>query len=135
MANKAVVKKKSRYQTMTDEVDQAITTIYRELESVAELRIEIKLLQDQMKAIDQARQISEGRLALERSGRDEAFSRRDAEIDSLKRQLEAITRAHDSLLQENNVLKQRAQEEESSTQAKLEEIRTLKASLRRWLDD
>lgn len=128
-------RKRSRYTTMPDEVDQAITTIYRELESVAELRLEIKALQDQIKAVDQTRQILEGRLALERSSREEALSRKDAEIESLNQRLEAITRAHDSLLQENSLLKQRAEEEQSSMQAKLEEMQALKASLRRWLGD
>ncbi|EXJ87438.1 hypothetical protein A1O3_04398 [Capronia epimyces CBS 606.96] len=127
-------KKKSRYQTMPDEVDQAITTIYRELESVQELRLEIKLLQDKLQAAEQARQILEGRLALERSSREEAVSLRDAEIVSLKQQIQAITSAHDAQVQENNLLKQH-KEEQNSIQAKLDEIQALKSSLRRLLGD
>jgi phage protein D len=119
---------------MPDEVDQAITTIYRELESVAELRLEIKVLQDQLKAADQARQISEGQLALERSKRDDVIARQDAEIQSLKQQLHAAAQAQDPLIEELNLLRQHAQDEQSSTQAQLEEMRTLKATLRRILD-
>ena len=127
-------KKRSRYQTMPDELDQAIATIYRELESVAKLRLEIKLLQGQVKAADQTRQITEGDLALERSRQKEALAQKDAEINSLKQQFSQITRNYDSLMKENCLLKQHAQEEESSTQAKLEEMQSLKARLRQWLD-
>ncbi len=120
---------------MPDEVDQAISTIYRELESVAELRLEIKLLQDQLKSAEQARQIAAGQLALERPRRDDVISRQDAEIQTLKQQLEATAQAQGPLIEELNSLRLRAQEKESSTQAQLEEMRTLKATLRRILDD
>jgi len=59
---------------------------------------------------------------------------RDAEITSLKQQLHSVTSAHDAQAQENNLLKQRT-EEQSSVQAKLDEIQALKSSLRRLLGD
>ncbi|EXJ75095.1 uncharacterized protein A1O5_01791 [Cladophialophora psammophila CBS 110553] len=125
---------KSRYQTMPDEVDQALTVIYRELESITALRQDIAELQDRVRAAEQARQISEGRLALERSSR-EATASKDAEIDSLKQHLADLTRSHELLVQENNALKQRMQDEQTFTKARLEEMQSLKASLRRLLGD
>ncbi|KAJ9602970.1 hypothetical protein H2200_012750 [Cladophialophora chaetospira] len=125
---------KSRYQTMPDEVDQALTVIYRELEGVTALRQDLAALQDRVKAAEQARKILEGQLALQRTGH-EAIARRDAEIESLKRQLIESRTAHDSVMQENNQLKQRMQDEETTNKEGLEEMQALKASLRRLLGE
>ncbi|KIY01356.1 uncharacterized protein Z520_02908 [Fonsecaea multimorphosa CBS 102226] len=125
-------KAKSRYQTMPDEVDQALTVIYRELESVAALKQDIAVLQDRLRATEQARQILEGRLALERSG-GMAVASKEAEIKSLKQQLAELRRSNEMLVEENSVLKQRLQDQQTSHQAGLEEMEALKASLRRLL--
>ncbi|KIW64208.1 hypothetical protein PV04_09161 [Phialophora macrospora] len=125
---------KSRYQTMPDEVDQALTVIYRELESVTALRQDLAALQDRFKTADQARRMLEGLLALERQGH-EAIAQKDAEIDSLKRELGELRTAHDSLVKENSLLQQRMQDEASTSKAGLEEVQALKASLRRLLGE
>ena len=127
-------KSKSRYQTMPDEVDQALTVIYRELEGVTALRQDLAALRDQVKTAEQARKMMEGQLALQRTGH-EAISRRDAEIEGLKRQLMDLRTAHDSLAQENNQLKQRMQDDADNNKEGLEEMQALKASLRRLLGE
>ncbi|KIW33844.1 uncharacterized protein PV07_00663 [Cladophialophora immunda] len=125
---------KSRYQTMPDEVDQALTVIYRELESAAALKQDIAVLQDRVRAAEQARQILEGRLALERSS-GVALAGKEAEIRSLNQQLAELRKSNELLAGENNVLKQRMQDQQTSNQAGLEEMEALKASLRRLLGD
>lgn len=119
---------------MPDEVDQALTVIYRELESVTALRQEVTALRDQVRTAEQARQISEGRLALQRSGQ-EAIARKDAEIESLKRQLVGLRASYESAVQENDQLKQRMLDEEKTNKAGLEEMQALKTSLRRLLGE
>ena len=64
---------------MPDEVDQALTVIYRELESVTALRQDLASFQDAAKTAEQARKMLEGQLALQRSGHD-SIARKDAEI-------------------------------------------------------
>jgi regulator of replication initiation timing len=119
---------------MPDEVDQALTVIYRELESVTALRQDLAALQDQCKTAEQARRILEGLLALERQGH-EAVAQKDAEINALKGQLEELRTAHDSLVLENNLLQQRIKDEANTSKAGLEEVQALKASLRRLLGE
>ena len=114
---------------MPDEVDQALTVIYRELENVTALRQDLATLKLEVKTTEQARRILEGRLALERSGHD-SVARKDAEIEALKRQVSVLTRSHEALVRENNDLKQGMQSEEK---AGLEQMQVLKASLRRLL--
>ncbi|KIW13329.1 hypothetical protein PV08_08517 [Exophiala spinifera] len=126
--------KRSRYQTMESDVDLALTTIYREIERVQELRLEIRTLQDELKISNQERQMLQGRVALERSTRGESIAQRDAEIESLKKQLDAMTRAHNAVVHENKLLAQRI-EDNTTTQAKLEEMQALKIGLRRLLGD
>ncbi|OAP57453.1 hypothetical protein AYL99_08191 [Fonsecaea erecta] len=125
-------KAKSRYQTMPDEVDQALTVIYRELESVAAMKQDIAVLQDRLRATEQARQILEGRLALERSG-GMAVASKDAEIKSLNQRLAELRQGNEKLVEENAMLKQRMMDQQKSSQAGLEEMEALKASLRRLL--
>ena len=125
---------KSRYQTMPDEVDQALTVIYRELEGVTALRQDVVALQDQLKTTEQARRILENQLALELSGHA-SVAQKDAEIDSLKRQILELRSAHELLQQENRKLKERAETDEHANQTGLEEVRAMKASLRRLLGE
>ena len=123
---------KSRYQTMPDEVDQALTVIYRELEGLTALRQDVAALQSQVKSTEQARKMLEGQLALELSSHA-SIAQKETEINSLKGNLADLKKAHDSLQQENNQLKERARSDESNNKAGLEEMQSLKASLRKLL--
>lgn len=119
---------------MPDEVDQALTVIYRELEGVTALRQDLAAQRDQVKTAEQARRMLEGHLALLRSSHPAAV-RKDAEIESLKRQLADLRAAHDLLMQENNQLRQRMRDDGDTSKAGVEEMQALKATLRRLLGE
>ncbi len=76
----------------------------------------------------------EGHLALLRSSHPAAV-RKDAEIESLKRQLADLRAAHDLLMQENNQLRQRMRDDGDTSKAGVEEMQALKATLRRLLGE
>ena len=61
-------RRRSRYQTVSDEVEGALVTICKELESSAALRKTVSDLHDIVTKLEQTRRIQEGRLAVKRKG-------------------------------------------------------------------
>ena len=59
-------KRRSRYQTVSDEVDAAMITIYRELGNTSELRSELSRMRHQVAKLEQENQIQQGKVELMR---------------------------------------------------------------------
>lgn len=125
------VKRRSRYQTIPDDVDQAMSTIYRELESVAELKAENQALQQRLAVLEQERQMQRGQFAL---AREEIGKQARAESEMLRRELENVKAGQITIIQENERLKQELQQVKSDAEARSKELHDMKTTLRQWLD-
>jgi PHD-finger len=123
-------KRRSRYQTVSDEVDSAMSTIYRELESASELRTEIARLHDKVARLEQERQIQEGKVALVR---EDVHAQTNAELTWLRDEVAKLRNAHVSLSTENEQLRVQVQEAKSELDSKLKETDEMKTKLREWL--
>lgn len=108
-----------------------MSTIYRELESVAELKAENQALQQRLAVLEQERQMQRGQFAL---AREEIGKQARAESEMLRRELENVKAGQITIIQENERLKQELQQVKSDAEARSKELHDMKTTLRQWLD-
>lgn len=125
------LKRRSRYQTVPDEVDQAMVTIYRHLEYATELKTGMENMQSRVAALEQERRMQEGQFAL---AREDLVKQARAENESLRQELANVKSQYDELQRENRCLKAELQQAKSVAEAKTQEMDAMKANLRQWLE-
>ncbi|KKZ65723.1 hypothetical protein EMCG_08462 [[Emmonsia] crescens] len=94
--------RRSRYQTVSNEVDDALSTIYRELEMGVELQSRMTDLQARVSFLEQELNIANGRVAL---SRQEVAAKYMPEVKCLQNQLCMERKTNARLAEENNRLK------------------------------
>ena len=121
-------KRRSRYQTVPDEVDQAMSTIYRELEQAAELKTKVSLLYNRVNQLEQEQRMQAGQFALEREQ-----LLRQVGAGNVK-ELDDLRTSHNRVLRENEELRNEVEREKLAAAAKTQEVEQMKSSVRKWLD-
>ncbi|OAX79275.1 hypothetical protein ACJ72_06404 [Emergomyces africanus] len=120
--------RRSRYQTVSNEVDDALSTIYRELETGVELQSRMRDLQARVSFLEQELNIANGRVAL---SRQEVAAKYMPEVKCLHNQLCMERNTNARLAEENNKLK--VQMEELSMTDRSQELEEWKRKLREFM--
>ncbi|PGH03165.1 hypothetical protein GX51_04200 [Blastomyces parvus] len=128
-AQDAAAPRRSRYQTVSNEVDDALSTIYRELEMGVELQSRMKDLQARVSFLEQELNIANGRVVL---SRQEVAAKYMPEVKCLQNQLCMQRQVNARLEEENNTLK--AQLEEQSSTDRSQELEEWKRKLRDFMN-
>ncbi|EEQ89608.1 PHD domain-containing protein [Blastomyces dermatitidis ER-3] len=121
--------RRSRYQTVSNEVDDALSTIYRELEMGVELQSRMGDLQARVSLLEQELNIANGRVVL---SRQEVAAKYMPEVKCLQNQLCMERQANARLAEENNRLK--VQLEELSRTDRSRELEEWKRKLRDFMN-
>ena len=123
-------KRRSRYQTVSDEVDAAMITIYRELGNTSELRSELSRMRHQVAKLEQENQIQQGKVELVR---EDLIARNSAEVTWLREEVSRLRTVHESHVSENPQVRAQVQEINLASDERLKEMDEMKAKLRDWL--
>ncbi|KAK2813856.1 hypothetical protein FQN50_000257 [Emmonsiellopsis sp. PD_5] len=121
--------RRSRYQTISKQVDDALSTIYRELEMGADFQSRIRGLQARVSFLEQELNITKGKAAL---SRQEVATEYISELKCLQAGLCMEKEANGRLVEENNRLKRRV--EELSVADQLGELEEWKRRLREFVN-
>ncbi|OJD19582.1 hypothetical protein AJ78_00439 [Emergomyces pasteurianus Ep9510] len=121
--------RRSRYQTVSNEVDDALSTIYRELEMGVELQSRMRDLQTRVSFLEQELNIANGRVAL---SRQEVAAKYMPEVKCLQNQLCMERKTNSRLAEENNRLKVKM--EELSMTDRSQELEEWKRKLREFMN-
>ena len=123
-------KRRSRYQTVSDEVDAAMITIYRELGNTSELRSELSRMRHQVANLEQENQIQQGKVELVR---EDLIARNSAEVTWLREEVSRLRTVHESYVSENPQVRAQVQEINLASDERLKEMDEMEAKLRDWL--
>ncbi|PGH06104.1 hypothetical protein AJ79_06638 [Helicocarpus griseus UAMH5409] len=121
--------RRSRYQTVSNEVDDALSTIYRELEMGVELQAQMRDLQARVSFLEQELSIANGKVAL---SRQEVAAEYAPEVKCLQNQLCMEKDENRRLAEENKRLK--AQMEELKGAGCSQELEEWKRRLRDFVN-
>ncbi|KAI9828948.1 MAG: hypothetical protein M1819_006447 [Sarea resinae] len=123
--------RRSRYSTLPDEVEGALSVIYRELESGAQWQGLSKDLSSKVQILDQQLKISDGRLVL---ARQELESRQSSEVVLLRRDLAAKQAEIEALDEQNRKLRSELDNIKAQAKSKDEEMDKWRSRLRMMID-
>ncbi|EGC44081.1 predicted protein [Histoplasma capsulatum var. duboisii H88] len=121
--------RRSRYQTVSNEVDDALSTIYRELEMGVEIQSRMRDLQARVSFLEQELNIANGRVVL---SQQEVAAKYMPEVKYLQNQLCMERKSNARLVEENSKLK--IQLEELSLADRSRELEEWKRKLRDFMN-
>jgi chromosome segregation ATPase len=128
--------RKSRFATLSNEVEGALSVLYRELESVTSLKLQIEELQSQKRQDAQLIKLRDNDIAIMRRDLEQRRSAvlELAQLRASMSQSGDLKREVDELRARNAVLEKELEESKAQTAAAREMVNTWKGKLSQLLD-